>query len=96
MAYARLGHAGPWITSIPTPREANAPGGWQGVISTDHSAFTFVYRTTTNATFTVEYADSLNAPSWTALGPVHGDGLEKTVTHPMGVSRFYRVRKTTP
>ena len=36
------------------------------------------------------------APTWTALGPVHGDGLEKTVTHPLGQSRFYRVRRTTP
>jgi hypothetical protein len=95
VAFARLGCGGPWQNSAPTPRAPNV-GTWLGVVSTNRTTFTFVYTTTTNATYVVEYADSLNTPVWTALPPVHGDGIEKSVTQPLAQRRFYRVRRTTP
>ena len=94
MALARLGCGGPWQNSTPTPRAANVPGTWLGLVSSNRASFTFVFTTTTNATYIVEHTDSLNAPVWTPLPPVRGDGIEKTVTQPLAQRRFYRVRRT--
>ncbi|MEY2409993.1 MAG: hypothetical protein QOF48_2663 [Verrucomicrobiota bacterium] len=94
VAYARIGCGGSWQSSVPTPRAANAPGNWLGLVGTNPPTFTFVYATTTNASYVVEYADSLTAPAWHALPSVRGDGIEKMVTQPMTPRRFFRVRRT--
>jgi hypothetical protein len=90
VAYARLGCAGPWIKNIPTPRRENIPGVWMGLVT--NGVFTFAFPTATNQTYVVEYANSVRAPTWTALPPIPGDGIEKTVLQPLGAQRFYRVR----
>ncbi len=92
VAYARLGCGGPWINNTPTPRAENVPGAWMGLVQTN-GTFTFAFRTTLGKTYVVEQADSVNAPSWTALAPIPGDGIEKTLTQPLGRQRFYRVRE---
>ena len=94
IALARVGCGGPWQSIAATPNSPNTPGGWLGLVSTNHTTFTFVFATTTNATYIVEYTDSLNTPAWTGLAPVRGDGTEKSVTQPLGQRRFYRVRQS--
>ncbi len=94
VALARLGHGGAWRSTAPTPRAPNIPGPWLGLVSSNRTSFTFAFPTTTNATYVVEHASSLDAPGWTPLPPVHGDGLEQTVTQPLAQSHFYRVRRT--
>ena len=92
-AWARLGSGGPWRTSAPTPRAANVPGAWLGLVSSNRLNFILAFPTTTNGIYTVEFKDSLSAPAWSALPPVAGDGIEKTVVQPMTDQRFFRVRR---
>jgi hypothetical protein len=50
------------------------------------------FQTETNATYRVEYTDSLSSPNWTLLMQVAGTGQTVSVTdNPSGPSRFYRV-----
>ena len=92
-ALARIGAGGAWRTQLPTPRAPNVPGTWLGLVSANVTEFTLVFPTTTNATYVVEHAGSLNAPAWTPLPPIPGDGLERRVTQPVSQERFYRVRR---
>lgn len=93
IALARLGAAGSWRAQTPTPGAPNVPGTWLGLVSSDGANFTLAFPTTTNATYTVQYADSLDAPVWTSLPSLPGDGLEKVVTQPTASQRYYRVRR---
>jgi hypothetical protein len=90
-AWARLGCGGPWRKSAPTPRAANAPGGW--VALADAANFTLGFATDIGSTYTVEYTDTLPPTSWRALPTVNGNGLEQTITQPLGARRFFRVRR---
>jgi hypothetical protein len=53
---------------------------------------TLTFETYAGATYTVEHADSLAAPSWTALQTLTGNGATASVTDPApGSMRFYRL-----
>jgi hypothetical protein len=92
VAWARLGRSGTWRRSVPTPRTANVPGTWLGLVETN-GAFTLAFPTSPNVAYTIEQTDSLNPPGWTPLPAVQGDGLEKVITQPMTHHRFFRVRR---
>jgi len=91
VAYARLDCGGPGGKNIPTPRAENIAGAWLGLPETN-GTFTLAFPTVIGKTYVVEYADSLNSASWTALAPIQGDGIEKAVNQPIVARRFYRVR----
>jgi hypothetical protein len=91
-AWARLGCGGAWRSTTPTPRAGNVPGAWLGFVSDDGLGFTFAFPTTTNRSYVVERTDSLTPPSWTAMPPIRGDGIEKVLTQPLAPRKFYRVR----
>ncbi len=93
VAWARLGAAGPWRQTTPTPRAANVAGGWAGIVSANDSTFTLAFPTTTNGSYVVEYKNSIGAAFWTSLPPVPGDGIEHTLIQQMSSERFYRVRR---
>lgn len=92
VAWARLGCGGAWGTALPTPRAANAPGGWAGRVQAD-GTFTFAFATTTGFTYVAEYTDNITSGAWNALPPASGNGLEQTVTQPLTPHRFFRVRR---
>jgi len=91
IALARLGCAGPWVKSVPTPRAANVPGPWRALVQSN--TFLLAYPTRAGSSYTVEFKDQLNAAGWTVLPAVQGIGLEQTVQQPLGPNRFYRVRE---
>jgi hypothetical protein len=91
VAYARLGCGGEFMTSAPTPRAANVPGAWRGIVRTN-GQFTFAFPTITNQIYRVQYKDSLSISNWTSLVPIMGNGVERVLTEPLGSQRFYRVR----
>jgi hypothetical protein len=93
-AWARLGCGGAWRSLTPTPRAANVPGAWLGFVSDGGLSFTLAFPTTTNRSYVVERTDSLNPPSWSAMPPMRGDGIEKVVTQPLAPRRFFRVKAT--
>jgi hypothetical protein len=93
VAYARLGRAGPWRKVPPTPRSLNVPGTWLGLVDPQTQTFTLAYPTVAGELYTVEYADSLNASSWTAAPTMIGDGLEQAIDQPLVGKRFFRVRR---
>jgi hypothetical protein len=41
----------------------------------------------------VEFTDDFAAPRWNTLPAVTGNGLEQTITQPMGGRRFFRVKR---
>jgi hypothetical protein len=90
-ALARLGCAGPWLPSVPTPATGNVAGTFRGLVLSND--FLFAYPTQQGRTYRVEYKDRLNALGWTTLPPVVGNGLEQVVSQPVQPSRFYRVRE---
>ena len=90
-AFARIGCGGPWRTQAPTPRGQNVPGNWLGFVSTKPGRFTLAFPTERDKSYLVEYTDSLFPPQWTALPPVPGDGIEKTITQLIKKQRYYRV-----
>jgi uncharacterized repeat protein (TIGR01451 family) len=57
------------------------------------SVFGGAIQTQNGATYTVQYKDDLNAPSWSTLTTIMGDGTVKTFSDPGPVvpQRFYRI-----
>jgi len=50
------------------------------------------FNTTSGFSYQVQWKANLTDASWTSLGsPIAGDGTTKTVSDPIGTSRFYRV-----
>ena len=91
-AWSRLGCGGPWRLAAPTPRTGNLSSPWTFLLTSNTVLFAFPTTSTNNLDYTVEYTDVVNAPAWTALPAVHGNGVEQTVTQPLGARRFFRVR----
>lgn len=94
IALARLGAAGAWRSTAPTPRTANMAEPWLGWPSFADLSFNLAFPTTTNATYTVEATDSLAAPSWRPVNVVPGNGIERIVKQPMSERQFFRVRRS--
>ncbi len=94
IALARLGAAGSWRSTVPTPRRANMAEPWLGWTSFADLSFSLAFPTTTNATYTVEATESLTAPNWRPVSEAPGDGIEKIVRQPMAERQFLRVRKS--
>ena len=62
-------------------------------MATNGTDFILAFPTTTNGNYTLQYKDSIDAPTWSPLPPVAGDGIEKVVVQPMTGRRFFRVRR---
>jgi len=58
------------------------------------SVFSVTVATLAGKSYTLEFKDTLDESTWTALPQVTGDGTDKTLTDPsaVGPHRFYRVR----
>lgn len=54
-------------------------------------SFSASFQTEAGFVYRVQYKDDLNAPNWTDLGTITGDGSVKSITDAAGGNRFYRV-----
>jgi hypothetical protein len=90
-AWARLGCAGPWRQTSPTPRAANVAGRWAGLVQGD--MFVFGFPTTNGFNYVVEHTANVASTNWTAYPAVGGNGLEQTIVQPVAGSRFFRVKR---
>ena len=91
VAWARLGCAGPWVASAPTPRAGNVPGGWRALVRPN--TFLLAFPTRPGMSYIVEAKDDLAAARWTPFPSAPGLGLEQTVEVPLSPHRFFRVRE---
>jgi len=57
-----------------------------------NNLFTLAFPTTTNTTYTLEHAASLNPTAWTTISTIGGDGVEKVLFDGLSNIGFYRVR----
>jgi hypothetical protein len=92
-SYARIGFDGPWIKNVPTPNAQNVPGTWFPVTDPIEQSFTLVFPTEMNATYTIQYNDSLSTTNWNTAATIIGDGIEKRYKEYFLSERYYRVRK---
>ena len=62
-------------------------------ISYSGGTFSGSFQTQNGVNYRVEYKDNLNAPSWTQLAIINGDGTVKSFSDPgpLPVMRFYQI-----
>lgn len=65
-----------------------------GSLSFGGTTFSGSFQTENGVTYAVEYKDDLNAPTWTLLTTIVGDGTVKPFTDPgpLPAARFYQIR----
>ena len=88
-----MGFDGPWAKNVPTPNTQNVSGTWFSVIDPIEQSFTLVFPTEANATYTIQYNDSLSTTNWNPAATVIGDGIEKRYKEYFLSERYYRVLK---
>ncbi len=70
-----------------------APGIYLSAARLPGGAVALSFQTTTNASYTVQYKDSLSATTWNTLQTLTGTGSNVTITNtPPGSQRYFRVR----
>ena len=88
-----------WVYNNPTPGRSNYSGASNQPMRLIHSVsvingnMTFQIITEVGVSYTIQYADSVDASIWTDLGKMTGAGDDWEITDPspMGDARFYRV-----
>ena len=95
LARARLGWGGPWRETEPTPEAGNVAGSWDAMVAEDGN-FVFGFPTLPGNLYQVERAGALPVDSWTSLPVIAGDGMEKTISEPLGREGYFRITIQSP
>lgn len=90
IAHARMGCAGPWVQTAPTPATQNVTNGLRAFAQ--GSQFMLVFPTAIGNSYTVESTDTLAPSAWAPQPATAGTGIERAVSQPMAPKRFFRLK----